>query len=339
MFNYFIRRGLQMIVMFFFVSFVAFIIIQLPPGTIVDRLVAEIQSQTGAGIVTPEERAALEERFHVNQPIVLQYGYWITDILLHGDFGLSFSGGGGSGEIIGGRPVGGLIGDRLLLTLAISIPTIILSYAVAIPTGIYAALRQYSIADYLVTGANFFGLAIPGFLLAILAMYFGHKYFDANVAGLFSMEYETAPWSMGKVLDMLSNIWIPIVVVGLGGTTGLVRVMRGMMLDELSQPYVETARAKGLPERKLIYKYPVRLAISPLLSTIGFHLPTIFSGTIIVAIVLNLPTIGPLLLTALINQDTYLAASIVLILAALTILGTFISDLLLAWVDPRIRYE
>jgi peptide/nickel transport system permease protein len=299
----------------------------------------QIQARDGV-VIRPEERAALEERFHVNRPVVVQYAYWITDILFHGNFGISFMvGGGGSMGVDGGRPVKDLLAERLFLTMAISIPTLILTYLVAIPTGIYAALRQYSVFDYLLSFVGFFGLAVPGFLLAILAIYLGHKHFDANVGGLFSPQYELAPWSFGKVRDLLSNIWIPIVVVGLGGTTGMVRVMRGMMLDELSQPYVETARAKGLSETKLIYKYPVRLAISPILSTIGYHLPIIVSGEIIVSVVLNLPTIGPLLLNALLNQDTYLAASIILLLSTLTILGTFLSDLILAWVDPRIRYQ
>jgi peptide/nickel transport system permease protein len=224
------------------------------------------------------------------------------------------------------------------MTLMISIPAVILIYLVSIPIGIYAALHQYSPMDYLLSLIGFFGLAIPDFLLAIVLIYLGNRYFGTNVGGLFSIQYELEGWSIGKVLDLISNLWIPILVIGIGGTTGLIRVMRGMMLDELSQPYVETARAKGLPEMKLIYKYPVRLAISPILSTIGYQLPAVFSGTAIVAIVLNLPTIGPLLLNALLSQDMYLAGSVILILSVLTLIGTLISDLILAWVDPRIRY-
>ena len=237
------------------------------------------------------------------------------------------------------RTVADLLGERLPLTLAITLPTALLVYLIAIPIGIYSALNQYSFLDYVFSFIGFIGLAIPNFLFAIILLYIGSVYFDANVAGLFSPKYELAPWSLAKFLDLLSNLWIPVIVVGTAGTAGTIRVMRGMMLDELRQPYVETARAKGLSEARLIMKYPVRVAISPVLSTIGFVLPALISGTAIVAIVLNLPTTGPLLLNALLAQDMLLAGSMILFLSLLTVVGTFVSDLLLVWADPRIQYE
>ena len=214
-----------------------------------------------------------------------------------------------------------------------------LVYMVAIPIGIYSAARQYSFWDYVFSFVGFVGLAIPNFLFAIILLYIGSRYFGANVGGLFSPQYELAPWSWGKFWDLLSNLWIPILVVGTAGTASVIRVMRGMLLDELNQPYVETARAKGLAEWQLIFKYPVRVAISPVLSTIGFTLPALISGTAITAIVLNLPTTGPLLLNALLSQDMFLAGSIILILSLLTVVGTFISDILLVLADPRIRTQ
>ncbi len=327
MFSYIVRRLLQMLIVAGIISLIAFVIIQLPPGSFLEYQVAQLRSAGQA--VDDAEVEALVQRYGLDQSLEVQYFRWISNIVLRGDFGQSFQ---------HERPVSELIAERLPMTLLISIPSVIFIYAVSIPVGIHAALHQYSLTDYVLSFVGFFGLAMPDFLLAILLMYLGNRYFGANVGGLFSPEYELAGWSLGKVLNLISNLWIPIIVIGLAGTTGLIRVMRGMMLDELSQPYVETARAKGLPEMKLIYKYPVRLAISPILSTIGYQLPAVFSGTTIVAIVLNLPTIGPLLLNALLSQDMYLAGSLILILSVLTLIGTLVSDLILAWVDPRIRY-
>lgn len=325
---YLLRRILQMVLVLGVISLIAFTVIQLPPGSFLEYQLNQLRAQGQQ--VDQAEIDFLTQRYRLDRPIYEQYFKWITNIVLEQDFGQSFQ---------HERSVKSLLEERLPMTLVISIPTVILTYLIAIPIGIYSALHQYSIIDYILSFIGFFGLAVPNFLLAILLMYVGSKYFDANVGGLFSMEYEQAPWSWGKVLNLLSNLWIPIIVVGTAGTTGLIRVMRGMMLDELSQPYVETARAKGLPETTLVFRYPVRLAISPILSTIGYQLPTVFSGTAIVAIVLNLPTIGPLLLGALLSQDMFLAGSLIFILSILTLIGTLISDIILALVDPRIRYE
>jgi len=326
--TYVMRRLVQMVFVLGVISIIAFLVIQLPPGSFLEYQLNQLRAQGQQ--VDQAEIDFLTQRYSLDRPIYEQYLRWITNIIFDLDFGQSFQ---------HERPVSDLIAERLPMTLLISIPTVIFIYAVSIPIGIYSALHQYSLIDYALSFIGFFGLAIPNFLLAILLIYIGSTYFGSNVGGLFSPEYERASWSVGKVLDLLSNLWIPVLVVGTAGTTGLIRVMRGMLLDELSQPYVETARAKGLPEMRLIYKYPVRLAISPILSTIGYQLPTVFSGTAIVAIVLNLPTIGPLLLGALLSQDMFLAGSLILILSVLTLVGTLISDLVLAWVDPRIRYD
>ncbi len=323
---YVIRRFLQMIVIMLIVSIVAFIVIQLPPGDFVDAYVTTI---SGGETFTQETIDALRAQFGLDEPFLIQYVKWISNVL-RGNYGVSFQ---------HQRTVADLLGERLPLTLAITLPTAVLVYLIAIPIGIYSALNQYSLLDYLFSFVGFIGLAIPNFLFAIILLYIGSQYFDANVAGLFSPEYELAPWSFGKFLDLLSNLWIPVIVVGTAGTAGTIRVMRGMMLDEMRQPYVETARAKGLSEARLIFKYPVRVAISPVLSTIGFVLPALISGTAIVAIVLNLPTTGPLLLNALLAQDMLLAGSMILFLSLLTVIGTFVSDLLLIWADPRIQFE
>jgi peptide/nickel transport system permease protein len=322
--NYAIQRGLQMVVLVFIISLIAFIVIQLPPGDFVDSYMSTI---AGGETLTQEAVQALRQQFGLDQPIYVQYVRWMSNVI-SGNFGLSFR---------YERTVADLLSERLPLTLAITLPTTILVYLVAVPIGIYSALHQYSLLDYLFSFIGFTGVAIPNFLFAIILIYIGSKYFGANVGGLFSPQYELEPWSFAKFLDMLSNLWIPVIVVGTAGTAGTIRVMRGMLLDELNQPYVETARAKGLPEMRLIFKYPVRIALSPVLSTIGFTLPALISGTAIVAIVLNLPTTGPLLLNALLSQDMFLAGSIILILSVLTVFGTFVSDLLLVWADPRIR--
>ena len=326
--GYVLRRLVQMVIVLGVISIIAFIVIQLPPGSFLEFQINQLRSQ--GEVVDQAEIDFLTRRYGLDRPIYEQYLKWITNIIFELDFGQSFT---------HERSVRSLVEERLPMTLIISIPTIIFTYVVSVPIGIYSALHQYSIVDYVLSFIGFFGLAVPNFLLAILLIYIGSTYFDANVGGLFSMEYEQAPWSWGKFLDLLSNLWIPVLVVGMAGTTGLIRVMRGMMLDELSQPYVETARAKGLPEWTLVVRYPVRLAISPIISTIGYQLPAVFSGTAIVAIVLNLPTIGPLLLDALLSQDMFLAGSLILILSVLTLVGTLVSDLLLAWLDPRIRYD
>ena len=327
MFFYTVRRFLFMVIVLIIVSVLAFVIIQLPPGDYVTSLVARLQ--TAGERVTEEKILVLRKRYGTDVPMHLQYFKWMWK-MLHGDLGMS---------LLYNRPVASLIAERLPLTVMISLFAIIFTYAVAIPIGIYSATHQYSIGDYTFTVAGFAGLAIPNFLLALVLMFLFYKYFGLSVGGLFSPEYFLAPWSIGRLVDMLKHLPIPLIVIGTAGTAGLIRVMRGCLLDELQKQYVITARAKGVAERTLLFKYPVKMAINPIISTIGWMLPAIVSGETITAIVLNLQTTGPLLYDALLAQDMYLAASTIMFLTFLTVIGTFISDILLVWVDPRIRYE
>jgi peptide/nickel transport system permease protein len=324
--EYILRRVLQLIPTLIFISIVSFVIIQLPPG---DYLTTYVANLAAAGEVLSEaEIAGLEAQYGLNQPAYVQYFKWITNFV-QGDMGQSF---------YWDRPVNKLIGERLALTMVMSFLTLLFVYAMAIPIGIYSAMHQYSTTDYVFTFLGFIGLATPNFLLALVFMYIGIKFFGANAGGLFSEEYLDASWSLGRIWDMLKHMWLPVVIVGTAGTAGTIRVMRATTLDELGRPYVETARSKGLREGELTVKYPVRVALNPILSTIGWQLPQIVSGTVLVALVLNLPTTGPLLWRALMSQDMYLAASFIMILSTLTLVGTLLSDILLAWVDPRIRY-
>lgn len=328
MLQYIIRRILYMIPTLFLVSVVSFAIIQLPPGDYLTSLAASLAQQ---GVVLDNASlTALKERYGLGEPIYVQYWKWISGILLRGDFGQSFE---------YSRPVSALIWGRLGLTFAVSLTTLLFIWTVAFPIGVYSAVRKYSIGDYLATFVGFIGLAVPNFLLALVLMYVSYKYFGQTVGGLFSPQYIDAPWSWPKLLDLLAHIWVPVVVLGTAGTAGLIRIMRANLLDELSRPYVETARAKGLSETRLLLKYPVRVALNPFVSTVGWVLPTLVSGAAIVSIVLSLPTTGPMLLQALMDQDMYLAGSFILLLSVLTVIGTLISDLLLAWLDPRIRYR
>ncbi|NMB46110.1 MAG: ABC transporter permease [Firmicutes bacterium] len=308
-------------------SLVIFFIIQLPPGDYLTSYV--MQLRLSGQEVSDAELAALERQYGLDRPFMSQYFKWITN-WLRGDLGRSFQ---------WNRPVRDLLAERLPITILISLSTLVFTYAVAIPIGIYSATHQYSFFDYAVTILGFIGVSVPGFLLAMLVMFFFHRVFGVSVGGLFSPELVDAPWSFAKAIDLINHLWIPIIVIGLSGTAGVIRVMRGCLLDELNKPYVDTARSKGLTENVLLFKYPVRIALNPIISTIGWILPGIFSGQTIVAVVLNLPTVGPLLLNSLMFQDMYLAGSIVMILSTLTVLGTFISDLLLAYADPRIRYD
>lgn len=321
------RRVLYMIPTVFLVSIVTFIIIQLPPGDYLDTLAAELNDSGGLDSGTME---SLRQQYGLGQPIYVQYYKWITGILFRGDFGLSFE---------KNLPVNNLIWDRLGWTFGISILTLIFIWITALPIGIYSAVRKYSFGDYAATLFGFIGLAVPNFLLALVMMYVAFKYFGQSVGGLVSPEYVDAPWTWGKFVDLLKHIWMPIVVVGTSGAAALIRIMRANLLDELYRPYVVTARAKGMSEFQLLLKYPVRVALNPFISTIGWILPTLVSGEIIVSVVMNLPTTGPMLLRALLVQDMYLAGSLILIVSLLTVLGTLISDLLLAWIDPRIRYQ
>lgn len=327
MLNLVIKRLLWMVPTMLIISVVSFAIIELPPGSYLDNYIAE-REQSGERIGETETRE-LRKRYGLDSPVHVRYAKWMAG-LLRGDLGYSLE---------WKRPVSTLIGERLLITVTISVAALVFSWGMAIPIGIYSAVRQYSFGDYVFTLLGFIGLAVPNFLLALIVMYVGYAAFGVSAGGLFSAAYVNAPWSIGKFGDLMAHSWVPVIIIGLSGTAGLIRIMRGNLLDELRKPYVITARAKGVPPLRLLLKYPVRVALNPLISSIGYVLPSIVSGAVIVSVVLNIPTVGPLLLQSLINQDMYLAGSIVMILAALTAVGTLISDLLLLWLDPRIRFE
>ena len=322
-----IKRLLWMIPTMVIISFISFSIIQLPPGDYLTSYIAAL-GETGE-TVDEAQAAALRARYNLDQPFMVQYWRWLAG-MVQGDLGMSFE---------WNRPVTELIGERILLTSIISIVTLLVTWALAIPVGIYSAVKQYSLPDYCFTFLGFIGLATPNFLLALVFMYIGYSVFGVSAGGLFSPEYQNAVWSFGKFLDLLGHLWIPVIVIGTSGTAGLIRVMRGNLLDELRKQYVMTARAKGVRYWVLLMRYPVRVALNPLVSTVGWVLPGIVSGATITSVVLGLPTTGPLLLRALMNQDMYLAGSMVMMLSLLTLVGTLISDILLLWLDPRIRYE
>ncbi len=325
MIGYIGRRLLLAIATIWAISVVAFAIIQLPPGDFVDSYIARLSSS--GSMVSAQEAEAMRAQYGLNQPVWVQYWKWISRVV-RGDFGVSLE---------WNRPVTEVIGDRLWLTIVISIAAIILTWGIALPIGIYSAVRQYSIADYIFTFVGFVGLAVPNFLLALIIMYLGFRFFNANIGGLFSPEYALKPWSWAKVWDLTVHLPLPALILALAGTAQLIRIMRANLLDELRRPYVTTARARGLQEWRVIVKYPVRAALNPFASTIGYLLPFVVSGSIVVSLVLSLPTIGPVLLRALVAQDMFLAGAIVLLLGVLTVIGTFLSDLVLMWIDPRIR--
>ncbi len=327
MLDYIVKRALWAIPTLIAVSFISFIIIQLPPGDYVTAMVAEMRNQ--GNFISVEQEEVLRTQLGLNDPILLQYWRWISDIIFHGDFGQSFH---------WNAPVSELIWGRLSITLVLSSLSLVFTWIIAIPVGVYSATRQYSIFDYVFTVFGFLGKGIPDFLLALVLMWVGFAWLNMDVGGLMSPEFAEQPLSIAKALNILEHIWIPIVVLATGGAAGLIRVMRANMLDELGKPYVETAYAQGLSERQVVWGYPVRVALNPFISTVGWALPALFSGDIITAVVLNIPTTGPLLLQALKMQDMYLAGSFILILSVFTVIGTMISDFLLAWSDPRIRY-
>ena len=327
MLQYVIKRLLLLPLLLFFFSIFAFAVIQAPPGDFVTSYIAELA--TSGSSMDQAQMDALRDLYGLDEPVYIQYLKWMRRIL-KGDLGVSLD---------WQRPITELIGQRLLLTVMLGLFTFGFTWAVAIPIGILSATRQYSFFDYFFTIINYFGVATPTFMTALVLMWLAFKHFGVSVTGLFSAEYIDAPWTWARVVDMLKHMWLPMVILGLDGTARLARVMRANLLDELNKPYVEMARAKGMSEWRLVLKYPVRLAMNPLISTIGWYLPLIFSGSVIVATVMNLPTIGPMLLRALITQDMFLAGSIILIYCFLAIIGTLISDILLAWLDPRIRME
>jgi peptide/nickel transport system permease protein len=308
-------------------SFVIFAIMQAPPGDFLTTYVATLAASGSS--IGADQIEALRHQYGLDQPFIVQYFYWLQH-LLTGNFGLSLE---------YRRPNAELISEQLGLTVALAAFSFVLTWLIAVPAGIYSATHRRSLLDHLLTVINYVGVATPNFMLALVLMWVAFAYFGISVTGLFSPEYASAPWSWGKAVDLLAHIWLPALVLGIAGTARLTRIMRANLLDELNKPYVVTARAKGMREWRLVLRYPVRLALNPLVSTIGWYLPQLFSGSLIVATVMNLPNIGPLLLRALINQDMYLAGAILLIYSFLTIVGTLLSDIALAMMDPRIRME
>lgn len=326
--KYILRRVLWMIPTLFVISIISFVIIQLPPGDYLSSYVAQLREQGDQLDAAALE--SLREQYGLGQPIYVQYWKWVSGIVLRGDFGRSFE---------WQQPVSSLIWERLGLTVFISLLTILVTWAIAIPVGVYVATHQYSFLDYLMSFISFVGLGTPSFLIALVFLWVMLAVFGINASGMFSSEYISAPWSWAKFMNMLSRIWLPVLILSLDNTASIIRTLRANLLDELNKPYVETARAKGVSEAKLTWKYPVRVALNPFFSTIGWTLALLISGETLVAVVLNYQTSGPLLLRSLQSQDMYLAGSFILMLSTLTVVGTLISDILLAWADPRIRLE
>lgn len=324
--GYIIKRFFYMVATLLLVSILCFIIIQLPPGDFLSAQVAQL-SQTGAHM-DRELIEALRVRYGLDKPMYVRYLKWITGFP-QGDFGASFK---------WNMPVIEVVSKRLPVTIAVSLVTLIFTYIVAIPIGIYSATNQYSVGDYVFTVIGFIGLATPSFLIALVIMVLAHSHFGLSVGGLFSPQYIDAPWDWNKLVDFLQHLIVPVIVVGLSNTAGLIRTMRSCLLDELGQQYVITARAKGVSEIRLLIKYPIRMALNPIVSSMGWVLPGIVSGETLTSIVLGLPTLGPILFTALLSEDMYLAGTIILIQSVIVIVGMFISDILLAVIDPRIRY-
>ncbi len=329
--KYILKRLLLVIPTMYIISILVFLTIQLPPGDYVTVMLENMRNQqTGGTTWTPEFEEAMRKRYGLNEPVYKQYYKWVKNIVVEGDFGYSY---------YYSEPSEKMITDRMGMTLAVSLSSFVFTWMIALPIGVLSAVRQYSLADYFFSFIGFLGLATPGFLIALVLVFISFKYGNVSVTGLFSDKYEQAPWSFAKVIDLLKHLWIPMIIIGISGTAGLIRVMRANLLDELHKPYVEAARAKGLPEWKLLIKYPLRQAMNPFVSTLGWVLPGLIAGEAIISIVLNLPTSGPILLLALKQQDMFLAAGFLMLLSLLTIIGMLLSDILLAWLDPRIRFE
>ncbi len=325
--SFIIKRLMLLPLLLFIFSVFVFFVIQAPPGDFVTTYIAEL-SASGSS-VDAAQAEALRNLYGLDQPLYVQYTKWMGR-LLTGDLGVSLD---------WKKPISELIIERLILTVFLGALTFVVTWALAIPIGIIGATKQYSVIDYAFTIFNYIGIATPTFMTALIIMWLAFSWFGVSITGLFSAEYVDAPWSMAKFVDLLKHIWLPVLILALDGTARLARIMRANLLDELKKPYVEMARAKGMSEWKLVMKYPVRLALNPLISTIGWYLPLLFSGSVIVATVLNLPTIGPMLLRSLTVQDMFLAGAIIMIYLFLAVIGTLISDILLAWLDPRIRME
>jgi peptide/nickel transport system permease protein len=326
MLGFILRRIAIMIPTLVVISIISFIVIQLPPGDFLTSYAAGLRSQ--GDNIDQTEIDALRDRYGFGQPLYVQYGKWVWGILTRGDWGQSME---------WQRPVNDLIWERLALTMALSLISLFVSWFIAIPLGVYSATHQYSIIDYIVTFISFVGVGTPGFMIALIVMWFAMRQFGLNVGGLFSEDFIMAPWSLAKVVDMLKHLWIPVLILTLNGTAGGLRTTRANLLDEMNKPYVETARSKGITEARVIWKYPVRVAMNPFFSTVGWELAALVSGSTLLSVVLSLQTTGPMMLRALTSQDMYLAGSFLFLLSVLTVIGTLISDILLAWVDPRIR--
>lgn len=328
MLKYIIKRIIFMIPTVLIISMLTFFVIQLPPGDYLTKIVSQLEEQ--GQTIEMAELEALKARYGLDQPLYVQYWRWFCPIITEGDFGRSFS---------YNMPVADMIWSRMGYTVVLSFVTLLFTWIVSLPIGIYSAIKQYSPGDYLATFFGFIGVAIPNFIFALVLMYISFKYFGVSIGGLFSPDMLTAPWSWAKFCDMLNHIWIPVIVLGTAGTANMIRTMRANLLDEKRKTYVLAARARGLPETKMIIQYPVRVAMNPFISTIGSSFANLFSGSTVTAIVLSLPMCGPMLIEALRTQDMYLAGSFLFIMSILTVVGTLISDILLAIVDPRIRYE
>ena len=329
MLAYLVRRVLYAVLALWAVSVLSFFIIQLPAGDYVNAYIASLES-LGEGGLPNDAAESIRETYGIDRPLPVQYFKWITRILFDFDFGISFQ---------STAPVSEIIGPRLLLTVVLALATVVFTWIIAIPIGIISAVKQYSVLDYVVTFLGFLGLAVPDFLLALVLLYVAFAWFDFSVGGLFSPEYVTAPWTLARIWDLGLHMIIPMIVLGTSGTAATIRIVRANLLDELRKPYVVAARAKGVPEWKLILKYPVRIAMNPVISLTAYILPFLISGSIIVSVVLALPTMGPVLLQSLLAQDMFLAGSIILLVGAMTVIGTLLSDILLVWADPRVRFE
>lgn len=327
MLAYLTRRLFYAILTIWAVSVVAFVIIQAPPGDYVTAYLAQLAVQ--GSTLGMAEADNLRAYYGLDRPMHYQYYLWLQR-MVNGDFGFSFE---------HQKPVKEVIGERLLLTMILAFASVLFTWTLAIPAGIFSAVRQYSIWDYVFTFVGFIGLAIPNFLLALLLMWVGFSLFGLSVGGLFSPEYLTAPWSWARVWDLLQHLWLPVVILGMAGTAQIMRITRANVLDELRKPYVVTARAKGLSGWRLVVKYPARIALNPVISVTAYVWPYLVSGSIIVSVVLSLPTVGPILLRSLLSQDMFLAGSIIMLIGLMTVVGTFVSDLLLVWADPRIKLE
>jgi peptide/nickel transport system permease protein len=325
--NFLLRRFLALIPTLLVISVIAFILIELPPGDYVTVYAMKLKQQADI-VASEQELAALRQQYGLDKPLAVRYFKWLWNAF-HGDFGRSF---------VYLEPVSRLIGERLLLTILLSVLSTLFAWVIAFPVGVYSAVQQHSAGDVAFSLLGYIGLATPNFMLALIFMYLSVRYLGGSVGGLFSPAFIDSAWSFAKFVDLLKHIWIPMIVVGTAGTAGLIRVLRNNLLDELNKPYVVTARSKGYREWRLLFKFPVRLALVPFISTVGWMLPQMISGATIVSVVLNLPTTGPLLLNALLNQDMYLAGTFTMFLAVATVVGTLISDILLAITDPRIRY-